>query len=194
MELEIDKLLKIKTSGRDDSNSDLINFPYEPTPYSVLEVLANSGYLSKLDTIIDFGSGKGRVDFYLAYYLKCNMIGVEYNERLFRRATTNQETARSRARVEFVLTNAKDYIIPNNATALYFFNPFNVSILMEVINNLRNSIRINKRNVLLFFYYPSDNYLEYLEREIDIVHIEDLDCKELFSGNDNRERIAIYKI
>ena len=49
MELEFDKLLNIKTSGRDDSNSDLTNFPYEPTPYSVLELLANSGYLSKND-------------------------------------------------------------------------------------------------------------------------------------------------
>lgn len=193
MELELDKLLRIKTSGRDDSNSDLTNFPYEPTPYSVLELLANSGYLSKNDVVIDYGSGKGRVDFYLAYYLKCHMIGVEYDNRLFQRAISNLKDAKSKSRVEFVLKNASEYEIPNNAKALYFFNPFNVSVLIDVINNLKESIKKNKRNVLLIFYYPSKKYLEYLNSEKDIKHIDDIDCKELFN-NDSREVISIYKI
>lgn len=193
MELELDKLLKIKTTGRDDSNSDLTNFPYEPTPYSVLELLANSGYLSKNDVVIDFGSGKGRVDFYLAYYLKCHMIGVEYDNRLFQRAISNLKDAKSKSRVEFVLKNASEYEIPDNAKALYFFNPFNVSVLIDVINDLKESIKKNKRNVLLIFYYPSKKYLEYLNSEKDIKHIDDLDCKELFN-NDSREVISIYKI
>ena len=38
-----DKLLQIKTGGRDDTNADEYRYPYEPTPYSVLERLANSG-------------------------------------------------------------------------------------------------------------------------------------------------------
>ena len=38
-----DRLLKIKTMGRDDSNADQYRYPYEPTPYAVLERLANSG-------------------------------------------------------------------------------------------------------------------------------------------------------
>ena len=35
-----DKLLHIKTMGRDDSQSDLYRYPYEPTPYSVLQIMA----------------------------------------------------------------------------------------------------------------------------------------------------------
>ena len=46
-ELSLDKLLKIKTTGRDDSHSDQFHYPYEPTPYVVLERLANSGYIGK---------------------------------------------------------------------------------------------------------------------------------------------------
>ena len=42
-ETQWDKLLKIKTSGRDDSHSDQYRYPYEPTSYMVLERLANSG-------------------------------------------------------------------------------------------------------------------------------------------------------
>ena len=33
-----DKLLQIHTTGRDDSNSDQYRYPYEPTPYTVLEL------------------------------------------------------------------------------------------------------------------------------------------------------------
>lgn len=42
-----DKLLHIHTMGRDDSRSDQYRYPYEPTPYSVLERLANTGYIQK---------------------------------------------------------------------------------------------------------------------------------------------------
>ena len=62
-----DKLLHIRTMGRDDSHSDEHRFPYEPTPYCVLERLANSGCIRKGNTVIDYGCGKGRVDFFLAY-------------------------------------------------------------------------------------------------------------------------------
>ena len=78
-----DKLLHIRTMGRDDSHSDEHRFPYEPTPYCVLERLANSGCIRKGNTVIDYGCGKGRVDFFLAYQTRCNSIGVEYDERIF---------------------------------------------------------------------------------------------------------------
>lgn len=46
-ETQWDKMLKIKTNGRDDSNSDQYRYPYEPTSYCALERLANSGYIGK---------------------------------------------------------------------------------------------------------------------------------------------------
>lgn len=39
----------------------------EPTPYCVLERLANSGLIRKKDVVLDYGCGKGRVDFFLYY-------------------------------------------------------------------------------------------------------------------------------
>ncbi|MBQ8527495.1 MAG: hypothetical protein IJ429_03390 [Lachnospiraceae bacterium] len=42
-----DKLLQIKTAGRDDTNSDRYRYPYEPSPYSVLMRLTNSGFIQK---------------------------------------------------------------------------------------------------------------------------------------------------
>lgn len=194
MELELDKILKIKTSGRDDSKSNYINFPYEPTPYSVLQSLANSGYISKKDIIIDYGCGKGRVDFFLAYTNKCKMIGVEYDERLYNTALENQKRAISANKVSFVLSCASKYEVPLDITAAYFFNPFSITILIEVIKNIRKSKEKNNREIKLFFYYPSKEYLAFLDRNEDVIHIEDINCMDQFKTIDKKEYIAIYNI
>ena len=102
-----DKLLQIKTTGRDDSNSDQYRYPYEPTPYSVLERLANSGLIRKKDVVLDYGCGKGRVDFFLAYQTKANTLGIEYDERIYQGALENKKTAVSGARTEFVPVRAE---------------------------------------------------------------------------------------
>ena len=53
-----DKLLRIKTTGRDDTNADQYRYPYEPTPYSVLERLAESGFFGKDDVVLDYGQNR----------------------------------------------------------------------------------------------------------------------------------------
>lgn len=60
LESQWDKMLKIKTTGRDDSHADAFCYPYEPTPYCVLERLANSGLIQKKQKVLDYGTGKGR--------------------------------------------------------------------------------------------------------------------------------------
>ena len=77
-----DKLLQIKTAGRDDLNADQYHPPYEPTPYSVLERLAASGLIDADDTVLDYGCGKGRVGFFLSYRARATTIGIEYDRRI----------------------------------------------------------------------------------------------------------------
>lgn len=194
LEMELDKFLKIKTSGRDDTNSDLTNYPYEATPYSVLKELCNSDYITKQDKFIDFGCGKGRVDFYLAYSRKVTMIGVEHDERLYNKALENHKTAISKNRVEFVHCNAKDFEIPDGVTGAYFFNPFSIHVLKDVIKNLRIYKEKSNMEIKLFFYYPSRNYLQYLDECDDIYHLEDIDCSNFFKDIDTKEYIAVYKM
>ena len=45
-----ERKLNIRTSGGNDHSADGENFPYEPTPYSVLVRLAESGYLTGNNT------------------------------------------------------------------------------------------------------------------------------------------------
>jgi SAM-dependent methyltransferase len=189
-----DKLLKIKTSGRDDSNSDQYRYPYEPTPYSVLERLANSGLIRKKDVMIDYGCGKGRVDFFLAYQTKANTIGIEYDERIYESALVNQKNAVSGNKTEFVLARAEEYEVMPEVNKCYFFNPFSVEILRKVMARIIESYYVNPRKILLFFYYPSEEYISYLMTVSELEFYDEIDCGDLFEGKSTRERIMIFEI
>ena len=188
-----DKLLKIKTTGRDDSNSDQYRYPYEPTPYSVLERLANSGFIRKKDVVLDYGCGKGRVDFFLSYQTKASTIGIEYDERIYQRAIENQLSAVSKAKTEFVLARAEEYEVPSEVNCCYFFNPFSVELLRKVMARIAQSYYENPREIFLFFYYPSEEYVSYLMTVDEIEFYDEIDCGDLFEKNDMRERIMIFQ-
>lgn len=188
-----DKLLQIKTTGRDASNSDQYRYPYEPTPYSVLERLANSGFIGKSDVVLDYGCGKGRVDFFLSYQTKAHTIGIEYDERIYQSALDNQKTAVSKTRTEFVSASAETYEVPTQVNRCYFFNPFSVELLQKVVARIIESYYENPREMLLFFYYPSDEYISYLMTVDELEFYDEINCSDLFEGNDSRERIMIFK-
>ena len=187
-----DKLLNIKTSGRDDTNADLYRYPYEPTPYCVLERLANSGLIRKGDFVLDYGCGKGRVSFFLSYQTKAKTIGIEYDERIYARAVENQKTARAKA--DFVATRAEEFKVPQDVNRCYFFNPFSVEILHSVMARIIESFYTAPRETFLFFYYPSSEYMCYLATVDELEFYDEIECVDLFDGNDLRERIMIFRL
>ena len=189
-----DKLLKIKTTGRDDSNSDQYHYPYEPTPYCVLERLANSGLIRKKDVVLDYGCGKGRVDFFMSYQTRAKTIGIEYDERIYQGAVENQKSAVSGERTEFVLANAEEYEVPPQVNSCYFFNPFSVELLRKVMARIIESYYENPREILLFFYYPSDEYISYLMTVDELEYYDEIAYGDLFEGNDAREQIMIFQM
>lgn len=189
-----DKLLQIKTTGRDDSNSDQYNYPYEPTPYTVLERLANSGLIRKKDVVLDYGCGKGRVDFFLSYQTRANTIGIEYDERIYDGVICNQKTAVSGTKTKFELAKAEGYVVPQEVNRCYFFNPFSVELLRKVMARILESYYDNPREILLFFYYPSEEYISYLMTVDELDFFDEISCGDLFEGNDLREEIMIFQI
>ena len=189
-----DKRLQIKTVGRDDKNSDQYRYPYEPTPYCVLERLADSGIFGETDTVLDYGCGKGRVGLFLSCRTKAKAVGIEYDERIYRDALANQKTAGAKASSEFVLTRAEEYKVPASVNRCYFFNPFSVEILRKVLARVIGSYYESPREVLLFFYYPSQEYISYLMTVDELEFRGDIDCGDLFGGNEQREKIAIFAL
>ena len=189
-----DKLLHIRTSGRDDSHSDQHRYPYEPTPYTVLERLADSGYIRKNNLLLDYGCGKGRVDFFLSWQTRCQSIGIEYDERIYENAQKNKETAVSSGRVSFEKVDATEFVVPDQADRMYFFNPFSVEILQHVIARILESYYRNMRPIQLFFYYPSDDYIAYLMNVEELQFSDEIDCKDLLPEENPRERIVVFEL
>jgi SAM-dependent methyltransferase len=189
-----DKRLQIRTTGRDDLKADQFHHPYEPTPYCVLERLADSGLMGEGDTVLDYGCGKGRVEFFLSYRTKANTIGIEYDERIYDDALENQKTTASKAKTSLVLANAEHYEVPLSVNRCYFFNPFSVEILRKAMARILESYYEAPREMLLFFYYPSDEFIAYLMTVEELDFYDEIQCDDLFPGQDNRERILIFSL
>lgn len=192
-EIEWDKKLKIQTTGRDDYRADQYHFPYEPTPYSVLTRLAESGYIDSKNNLVDYGCGKGRVGFFINYVIGCSTIGIEYDKRICQHAWQNQKTYTGKKNVEILCMNAEAYEI-ENADCFYFFNPFSLEILRSVMGQVKTSYYANPRQMRLFFYYPNDEYTAYLMNVQELTYIGDIDCHDLFEGNNERERIMVFEL
>ena len=194
-EKEWDKKLKIETYGRLDGHADAYHHPYEPTPYCVLERLAESEYIGKESKVLDYGCGKGRVSFFLNYKLGCQVIGIEYEEKICAQARKNLESyvKGTACWVEFVCQDAKDFPV-READCFYFFNPFSVEILQSVLGKILESYYEKPRSMQLFFYYPSDEYVEYLMTRDELMFVDEIDCSDLFDGENQRERILIFEV
>ena len=188
-----DRLLRIRTSGRDDSHSDQYRYPYEPTPYPVLERLADSGYIRKGNTLLDYGCGKGRADFFLSWQTRCRSIGVEYDRRIYEKALENQKSAASSEWTAFEEADAEHFSVPENVDRIYFFNPFSIELLQKVMSRILESYYEIPREILLFFYYPSDEYVSFLMTVDELTFLDEIGCGDLFEGRDERERIMIFE-
>ena len=189
-----DKLLQIQTGGRDETNADQYHHPYEPTHYSVLERLLQSDMVGPHNTLLDYGCGKGRVGCFLAYRNMVPTIGIEYDQRIYTQAIENQRKVISRIKPQFLLTRAEEYALPEAVDRCYFFNPFSVEILRKVMARILESYYAAPREIFLFFYYPSDEFMAYLMTVGELDFYDEIECDDLFEGSDPRERIMIFQL
>lgn len=193
-EKQWDKELKIDTCGRDASGEDAHHYPYEPTPYCVLERLAKSGYLDRDCHVVDYGCGKGRVGFYLNHALGCRVTGLEYDEKIYGSALENNRTfVKKTADMEFMCADAAAWPV-EDADCFYFFNPFSVEILRAVMGRIMDSYYSDPRQMYLFFYYPNEEYVAYLMTAPELMFADEIPCQDLFEGENDRERILIFEV
>jgi hypothetical protein len=109
------------------------------------------------DVFIDFGSGLSRVPLYAARQPFRRVIGVELSKSLHDSAERNARAALPRLAcrdVQMVQADARQYAIPPDATVIYFFMPFDESILACVIDNIKASVDAHPREVSILYVKP----------------------------------------
>ena len=191
-EREWDKRLRIRTTGREDE-ADPRYSPYEPTPYAVLERLADSGHIRRKQHLLDYGCGKGRVALFMAARVGCRATGIDRSQKLIDIARENRRASGLGDRVRLSCCLAEQYE-PADEDVCFFFNPFSEKVFEGVLRRLVRSWREHPRVLTLVCYYPSQAYLDLLDARDELTRVDDIDCNDLFSGRDNpRERIVVYR-
>jgi SAM-dependent methyltransferase len=194
-----EKLLNIKTSGEQKWNSKTTHYhPYEPTSYSALETLFQQYKVESDDYIIDFGCGKGRLIFYINHFFKSEVTGIEMNNEFYEDAMDNKSSYLKKHKkitdkINFLCCFAQDYNIKPIDNKFYFFNPFSIQIFMKVIENILDSVEKHNRKVELILYYPTDDYIYYLENSTSFVLKDEIILPDV-NKNDANEKFLIYEL
>lgn len=143
---------------------------YTPISYPSLRAAMRTLSVRADDVFVDFGAGKGRVVTYAATMPFRRVIGVELIEELATVARQNLSRAIPRLRcrdVRIETADAREFILPADATVLHLFNPFRGAILKRVVERLRDSLATQPRRVTVMFANPDD--FERILREEDVL-------------------------
>jgi hypothetical protein len=157
----VDKIEGIDTTGYISYSELGINNPtgyqYGPGGWWDLE-MALGQKVSVNDIFIDFGSGKGRMVYLAArnYPFK-KVIGVEITEKLNNIAKKNIEKNLRKLRcknVQLVTSDVTNYVIPNDVTVVYVYDPFVPTVFVDLMKRLRTSLNLYPREMKIIYRNP----------------------------------------
>ena len=130
---------------------------YRPSPWHVLPRALRYLGVSDRDTFVDFGCGKGRVVHQAARRPFRRVIGVEISPVLAEIARTNLAGRRHQHRcrnVEIVVSDAREFQVPDDLTIAYLNNPFMSETFEAVLGGIVDSIDRHPRCVRLIYVLP----------------------------------------
>ncbi|MEI4771247.1 SAM-dependent methyltransferase [Psychrobacillus sp. FJAT-51614] len=197
-EQDHDRLLRIKTEGIREWQYQSAHYNrYEATPYLALEVLFDEYTCKSSDKFVDFGCGKGRFPFYIHHHLHVSVTGVEMSGQLFQVAMENlarylERTKPSRSTIQFEHLLAEEYKVDLEENRFYFFNPFSIQIFQKVIDNILLSVENYPRAVDIILYYPTSEYIQFLELQTPFELLKEIRVPELYEQNSD-ERFIIFR-
>ena len=194
-----EKLLNIKTSGEQKIFNESPHYNrYEPTSYSVLEILSKQYNFTAEDHIVDFGCGKGRLNFYINHFFDSTVTGIEMNSFFYKQAIDNKRDYLKKHKkkinkIHFLNCFAEEYTINPSDNKFYFFNPFSLQIFIKVIGNILISVEDYERTVDIILYYPTYDYIKFIENNTPFIFLNEIKSPYLYD-HDRRNSFSVYRL
>ncbi|MBE6049107.1 MAG: methyltransferase [Clostridium sp.] len=195
---DFEKLLNIKTTGKQKNFNESNHYNiYEPTSYEALDCLFKEYSTNSSDSYIDFGCGKGRLNFYVNYHFDSKATGIEMNNYYYEEALHNKSNylkkhKKKEDKISFLNTFAEKYQINSEDNKFYFFNPFSIQIFMKVVENILTSLEKHNRVIDIILYYPFEEYIYFLENCTSFELFKEIKVTSLYA-TDKNHRFLIYR-
>ena len=133
---------------------------YRGTPPYALQVALKrlSERLDGLDdhTIVDYGSGAGRVLLLAAEAGFGRAIGIELSDLLIETNLANIEKHKAKfpneTQFDILKEDATKFVPPADATVFFFFCPFSLEYFDRAMDCIRRSVRANPRPIFVMTY------------------------------------------
>ncbi|MFS0781691.1 SAM-dependent methyltransferase [Bacillus sp. 1P06AnD] len=196
-ECEYECLLNIETDGEQKGFHHSFHYHrYEPTPYIGLKQLFDSFQLVPGDVLVDYGSGKGRLAFFVHHTYGVQTKGIEMNEDFYAAAQENKSSyfhkfGGDEKMVQFENCLAERYPVKKEDTVFYFFNPFSLQIFMRVIDQILQSVEEHYRDISIVLYYSSDDYQYFMENHSLFQLKKEIAITGMYERNEY-ERFLVY--
>lgn len=124
----------------------------------LLAILDDLGLSFPDYTFIDFGSGKGRVILMAALRPFRRVYGVEFSEELTSVALKNlhifEQKVSTMSPVQVACVDAAEFKLPVGNLVVYFNNPFDATVMAEVVANLEAALRGGEREIRVIYVHP----------------------------------------
>jgi len=190
---QMDRQLNIHTGGEQMGfNASMHEHRFEVTPYAWLDRLFKAHPLKGNGRLVDFGSGKGRLNFFAHHLFGTASAGVEVDPSLHEASLRNLQRFKEKADIEFINGYAQDYEIHPDDRWFYFFNPFSDPVFMTVVDKILASVADHPREVEVILFYPAIEYTDFLDRRTAFELISDIALP--VEADDPRERFLVYRL
>jgi SAM-dependent methyltransferase len=134
---------------------------YQPTGALAFKKIIQTLPHHAHDVFVDYGCGKARTLLLASIHGFTKVRGIEFSPDLCQSAEENirifREHKSTNTDFEVLCTDAARYVMRHDETFLYFFHPFDDTIMSEVMKNISASAKIRPRPIFLIYYLPRHN-------------------------------------
>ncbi|MBC8355943.1 MAG: hypothetical protein H8E66_28535 [Planctomycetes bacterium] len=191
-ELYWERRLGIDTADcipREFLSEDPASIGYDPIGYVQLALaLRNADLSSPTGTFIDYGCGKARVLARASQLPFERIVGVELSSDLCDEARANIARLSPRTtckEIKVVNTNAKQFVVPDDTKNIFLFNPFTGHVLEGVVEQIRQSLERQPRDLTILYILPSASADIFSQQEW---------MKSTFQHSWNGLKLHVYRI